>query len=52
MFLTQYDDYELDNLHSAILWKVHLKGTLQRLYKEYIKQICFQLSFEVDKRLN
>ena len=35
------DDDELDDLYSTILWKLHLKGALQRLYTGYIKQVCF-----------
>ena len=31
------DDDELDNFYSAMLWKLHLKGALQRLYKGYTK---------------
>ena len=34
---SEYDDDELDNFYSAILWKLHLNGALQRLYKGYTK---------------
>ena len=31
------DDDELENFYSVTLWKLHLKGALQRMYKEYTK---------------